>query len=121
MTKYISFLIAALLVVCSFSCSNDDDETDVTEEEPGYNLVVKNETESEIVIYINNITDTRGFVNNGTVNTGEETIVHDLEAEAPYFIRAVNNGEDLGNFFFELEFSYEDSEEQTIIIDSPQL
>ncbi|MDT0688401.1 hypothetical protein RM549_01290 [Salegentibacter sp. F188] len=119
MKKYISFLVVTFFIICSFSCSNDDD---VTEEETArYDLVVNNETESEIVIYINNTADTRGFVNNGMIDAGGEAIVIDLEAEAPYLLRAVNSGEDLEDFFFELPFSYEESEGPTIIINSPQL
>ncbi|MDT0645246.1 hypothetical protein RM545_00975 [Zunongwangia sp. F260] len=118
MKKYIVSLLATLFLVCSFSCSDDDD---ATEDIMRYDLVVRNETEEEIIIYVNNTTDTRGFVNNGIINTGEEKVVHDLEAEAPYLLRAVNNGENLDDFFFELPFSYDNSEEHTVIINSPQL
>lgn len=117
MKKFIGLLLT-LLVLCSFSCSGDDD---ITKEETRYTLVVKNETEEKIVIYINNTGDTRGFVNNGMINAGEQTIVYDLEAEAPYLLRAVKNGENLDDFFFEFPFSYDSSEEQSVIINSPQL
>lgn len=119
MKKYVSLLLVSLFLVCSFSCSGDDDLAE--EEEPRYNLVVKNETEKEILIYLNNTNDTRGFVNNGTIDAGGEKVIYDLEAEAPYFLRAVNSGENLDDFFFELPFSYNSSEEQTVTVNSPQL
>lgn len=119
MKKYATFLLVILLVACNFSCSDDDDS--VEDEATRYDLVIRNETDNEIIIYFNNTLDTRGFVNNGMIDAGEETIFYDLETEAPYLLRAVNNGEELKDFFYERPFSYDDLGEKTIIIDSPQL
>ncbi|MDT0676060.1 hypothetical protein [Autumnicola musiva] len=115
MKKPIKIILLILLPLSILSCSNNDDN--IEEEKIYYDLMINNETSDDIDIFLNTVSDTRGFVNNGSIAAGGEMLINDLEANVTYEIRAVNSGEPVENFLIEIPFENDNAEQQSILIE----
>ncbi|MDT0642916.1 hypothetical protein RM553_08745 [Zunongwangia sp. F363] len=116
MKKMLKFTLLIMLPLLTLSCSDDDDN--LSDELIYYDLMISNDTENDIIIYLNATSDTRGFVNNGNIAAGENLLVTDLEADVLYEIRAVNAGGELEDFFIEMQFENDNEEQQSISIEN---
>lgn len=102
-----SILLSLLVLVLAFSsaCSKDDDEII---DAVLYDLTVDNQTTLDLDLYLKTDLDNTGFVNNGTVLTGQEKVISDLVIDVNYTLRIVQAGMSVDSVFAEQEFINDD-------------
>lgn len=115
MKKIMMFMVLVLGVTMFTGCHKDaDDEGDLVPGNAYYDLILENDTDEEIEIYLQGLTS-EDFERRGLVGPGEEMIIQ-LTVEFTYVIRATAPGAPLDDYFFQESVTRTSPTDMTLVI-----
>lgn len=115
MKKKMMFMMLVLCAAMFTGCHKDaNDNVDFVPGNINYDLILENDTEEEIEIYLQGLAS-EDFERRGLLGPGEEMIIQ-LTVEFTYVVRATTPGAPLDDYFFQESVTRTSPTDVTLII-----